>query len=894
MARLCGLCNRGFPTVRGFSQHRNHYHRRPKPPPPKSTFRYHPHLTGAPCDEDGNPLPPGTPPPPLPDAYDWQQFSDRPTFEFTKLTYEKIENSEGDIQHLLDILRARDVLHGYEDIPPIFNDSKHYFESLDAVQYGGCTWQSIAFRYTGPTDETSPSWKRKQYVVHHLNALESLEMMVASPEFKDAFDTRPYEQYICTPTGEQTRRFCNLMSGQWATQKAIAKDPATHGAMLTVFALGADKMTVSTQTGNQEFHPMYHTVGNIHNDMRRAHHEAVVPFAFLAIPKAERAEENMEEFRIFKKQLYHQSLAFVLSSLRPAMLKPHILRCPDGHFRRAIVELGPFIADYPEQVYLSGIVQRWCPKCLAHPDRADFNYAGDPRFHELDEKLLETYSAADLWDSFGIVADVTPFTSYFPRADIHELLTPDILHQLIKGTFKDHVVAWVEDYIRATADSDAEAKRILDDIDCRLAAVPPFPGLRCFPNGRNFQQWTGNDSKALMKVFLPAITGYVPEEMVQCISALLDFSYLVRCSSHVTQDLRDMQAALSHFHRLRVIFETAGIRPDGFSLPRQHALVHYVCSIQLFGSPNGLCSSITESKHIVAVKRPWRRSSRKQPLGQILRTLTRLSKLAAIRNEFARRGMLRGTVCTHARRTASLDLDDPPDRESLDDEQFRHEAEAMESEEPYSVSSTLDEPSLSSHFRRFLHDQLFPEYELAIDRELDDCPELSLCTRIGIFTSACAIFYAPSEAAGPGGMHQEFIRCSPRWYSDRPWCDTVFVQTNPDLPGMLGMAIARIRGLFSFVYDDMRYDCAFVDWFELDGDEPDPVTGMWIVKPEVHQRERVRSIIPINSIIRACHLIGVYGRSSIPVDFHFADSLVAFKRYYVNWFADYHVHETVI
>ena len=190
-------------------------------------------------------------------------------------------------------------------------------------------------------------------------------------------------------------------------------------------------------------------------------------------------------------------------------------------------------------------------------------------------------------------------------------------------------------------------------------------------------------------MFLPAIKGYVPDEMVQCINALLDFSYLVRRSSHVTQDLRDMQAALARFHRLRVIFETAGIRPDGFSLPHQHALVHYVRSIQLFGSPNGLCSSITESKHIVAVKRPWRRSSRKQPLGQILRTLTRLSKLAAIRNEFARHGMLHGTVHTHARRTAGLDLDDPPDRESLDDERFRHEAEAMESEEPYSVSSTV-------------------------------------------------------------------------------------------------------------------------------------------------------------------------------------------------------------
>lgn len=34
----------------------------------------------------------------------------------------------------------------------------------------------------------------------------------------------------------------------------------------------------------------------------------------------------------------------------------------------------------------------------------------------------------------------------------------------------------------------------------RIAAVPAFAGLRRFPHGRRFKQWTGDDSKALMKV----------------------------------------------------------------------------------------------------------------------------------------------------------------------------------------------------------------------------------------------------------------------------------------------------------------------------------------------------------------------------------------------------------
>jgi hypothetical protein len=40
------------------------------------------------------------------------------------------------------------------------------------------------------------------------------------------------------------------------------------------------------------------------------------------------------------------------------------------------------------------------------------------------------------------------FMMQFPRADIHENLTADLLHQVIKGAFKDHLVAWVEDYLQ--------------------------------------------------------------------------------------------------------------------------------------------------------------------------------------------------------------------------------------------------------------------------------------------------------------------------------------------------------------------------------------------------------------------------------------------------------------
>lgn len=149
------------------------------------------------------------------------------------------------------------------------------------------------------------------------------------------------------------------------------------------------------------------------------------------------------------------------------------------------------------------------------------------------------------------------------------------------------------------------------------------------------------------QVYIPAIVGHVPPEMVQSIVAFTDFCYVARRSSHDTHSLRLMDVILARFHKHRNIFISEGIRDD-FALPRQHALVHYTQKIKLFGSLNGVCTSITESKHIRAVKEPWRRSNRNDPINQILLRNTRMMKISAARARFGRKGMLRGDVYTAA------------------------------------------------------------------------------------------------------------------------------------------------------------------------------------------------------------------------------------------------------
>ncbi|KAG1800686.1 uncharacterized protein BJ212DRAFT_1450140 [Suillus subaureus] len=89
-----------------------------------------------------------------------------------------------------------------------------------------------------------------------------------------------------------------------------------------------------------------------------------------------------------------------------------------------------------------------------------------------------------------------------------------------------------------------------------------------------------------------------------------------------------MDDTLKHFHRYHKIFQTSGL-------------------IQAFSAPNGLCSSITDSKHIKAVKEPWCWLSCFEALSQMLLTNQHLDKLAASCVNFFDHRMLQGMCLSY-------------------------------------------------------------------------------------------------------------------------------------------------------------------------------------------------------------------------------------------------------
>ncbi|KAG2056601.1 hypothetical protein BDR06DRAFT_981315 [Suillus hirtellus] len=403
-----------------------------------------------------------------------------------------------------------------------------------------------------------------------------------------------------------------------------------------------------------------------------------------------------------------------------------------------------------------------------------------------------------------------------------------------------------------------------------IAAVPSFPGQK-------FKQWTGDDSKALMKVFLPAIAGHVPDRMVQAISACLDFCYIVHHSSLDEGDLSTLDAAFSCFHKERNIFIETGVTPNGISLPCQHSLCYYCYLIQQFGAPNDLCSSLTKSKHYKAIKEPWRRSSGYLALAQ---------KFAV--------GLLDNPLLPSDVIAINPDstFDDNSDEENYRDDGDLEDAIADDQDAEIiiqlaktpalhyttrlqSIGQHIGVPHLHDLVHQFLHDQRNPDH-LIPGHEMD----VSLCPyfngKVHVFHSATASFYAPSDICGVN---------APTWRNGPAHHDCVFIEHDPTLLGFQGLYVAQVILFSSFCFCGVNYSYALVHWFETIGDQPCPNTEFDV------NGQCLISVVHLDTILHPAHLIPVYGNHFVDHDIKHTDSLSAFSAFYINKFSDYHAFE---
>lgn len=203
---------------------------------------------------------------------------------------------------------------------------------------------------------------------------------------------------------------------------------------------------------------------------------------------------------------------------------------------------------------------------------------------------------------------------------------------------------------------------------------------------------------------------------------------------------------------------------------------------------------------------------------------------------------------------------------------------------PHVLQAEIKQPELLDLIADFLDEQLAQSEPGHQSSRLP-----SIQGKIKVYPSALAMFYAPSDSSGVGGMCRERIRAVPCWRKGPPRYDCVFVSTDPDAEGMRGLDVARARMFFSFKAGGYTYPCALIHWYSRVGDNPDDATGMWIVQPDFHlDGSPVLAVIHLDTIVRATHLIGTYDEKFILKTITSDTSLDSFYSYYVNKYVDHH------
>ena len=101
---------------------------------------------------------------------------------------------------------------------------------------------------------------------------------------------------------------------------------------------------------------------------------------------------------------------------------------------------------------------------------------------------------------------------------------------------------------------------------------------------------------------------------------------------------------------------------------------------------------------------------------------------------------------------------------------------------------------------------------------------LSFHGLISIYYSAVAMYHAPSDPSGIGGMHHEHIQSQLSGQHSPAHRDCIFVNTNPELNGM--HSLDSVCVMLFFCLQSSRSTLP-IHWFSCVGNEADEDTGMW-------------------------------------------------------------------
>ncbi|KAM6490958.1 hypothetical protein JOM56_013578 [Amanita muscaria] len=456
------------------------------------------------------------------------------------------------------------------------------------------------------------------------DVFQCIQALYGDPAFTRLLILRPERHY--KQSGDQwSRVYHDMHTGNWWWEVQITLEASKPGTTIIPVIISSDRTQV-TLFSSKTAYPVYMTIGNLPKAVRRKPSQrGQVLLAYLPTSKLTGVTNRASQRRMVGN-LFHCCLRRLLSPLEHMGVEGVNMTDGDGITCRVHPILAVYVGDYPEQVMVTCVKTGECPKCnIPRNDIGNIQVQATARdlnaVHQALSKVNgDTRDYINACKGTGIKPVYHPFWEPLPYIDIFQAITPDILHQLHQGVFK-HLVAWL-----LQAYGSAE-------IDARVRRLIPNHHVHIFPNGisRLFRV-TGKEHNFISRVILGVVSdirlpgGFNSSWLIRAVRALLDFMFLAQLQVISSHDLESMESCLKSFHENKAIFVDLGIR-DHFTIPKLHALVHYVTSIQLFGSTDNYNTQHTERLHIDYTKEAYRATNTRDEYPQMTAWLERREKV---------------------------------------------------------------------------------------------------------------------------------------------------------------------------------------------------------------------------------------------------------------------------